>query len=238
MTKKLTPLQERFAQELVMREVKGGKAWKAAALAAARKYVGSAAESTNEETLGQKASRLAKHPGVVERCEQLRNRVAAKTLDQILPQAAAPAAATAHEALSLLTFDTTTERILQELARVGMSDPGEMFNADGDMIAMHELPEHVRRAIATVKVTRTTRGRGDDAATEVGTEVKFWPKVEALRLMGTYRRMFVNLKEIGKPGEFDNMTTEELRAEIAKYEALHLIARSQQSGKAAAGGGR
>ena len=196
MTKKgLTPLQERFAQELVTREVARKTGWKAAALAAARKFVGSR-DAVSEKTLGEKASRLAKHPGIVARCEQLRNRVATKTLDKILP-IALPQAETAHEALSLIAFDTTTERILQELARVGMSDPGEMFDAEGNLLPIHELPEHVRRAIATVKVTRTTRGRGNDAATEVGTEVKFWPKVEALRLMGTYRRMLVNLKEVG-----------------------------------------
>lgn len=235
MTRKLTPLQERFAQELVLREVKGGTGWKAAALAAARKFVGSR-DAVSEKTLGEKASRMAKHPGIVERCEQLRNRVATKTLDQILP-AALPQAETAHEALSLLAFDTTTERILQELARVGMSDPGEMFDADGNLLPMRELPEHVRRAIGNVKVTHTTRGRGEDASTVVSTEVKFWPKVEALRLMGTYRRMFVNLKEVGKPGEFEAMTDEELAAEVARYEALRAIGKSQQSSKAVAGGG-
>lgn len=229
--KKLTPLQERFAQELVLREVEGRTGWKSAALAAARKFVGSR-DAVSEKTLGEKASRMAKHPAVVERCEQLRNRVATKKLSEILP--AAPRAETAHEALTLITFDTTTERILQELARVGLSDPGGLFDDAGNLLPIHELPEHLRRAISSVKVTRTRRGKGDDAADETDTEVKFWPKVEALRLMGTYRRMFVSLKEVGKAGEFDHMTTEELRAEVAKYDGLRLVA---QGGKAAAAGG-
>lgn len=228
MAKKLTPLQERFAQELVLREVEAKTGWKAAALAAARQFTG-VDGGASEKTLVEKASRMAKAPAIVARCEQLRNRVAAKVLHEV------PKVETAHEELTLSGFDTTVDRILIELARVGMSDPGGLFDADGNLIPVNELPEQLRRALSSVKVTRTTRGRGEDAATEVATEVKFWPKVEALRLLGTHRRMFVNLKEVGLPGEFAQMTDDELKQEMARYQALNAIGKAR--GKAPAGGG-
>lgn len=228
MAKKLTPLQERFAQELVLREVEAKTGWKAAALAAARKFTG-VDGGASEKTLVEKASRMAKQPAIVARCEQLRNRVAAKVLYE------PPKVETAHEQLALQAFDTTTDRILIELAYVGMSDPGGVFDAEGNPLPIHELAEPLRRAVASVKVTRTRRGRGDDAADETSTEIKFWPKVEALRLLGTHRRMFVNLKEVGLPGEFAQMTDDELKQEMARYQALNAIGKAR--GKVPAGGG-
>jgi phage terminase small subunit len=85
----------------------------------------------------------------------------------------------------------TKEQILQELARIGFSDPGQILNEDGVCRTLNEMPEDIRRCISSVKFS------GDG-----GTEVKFWPKNQALELLGKYRSMWVErLEHTGKDGE-------------------------------------
>ena len=61
-----------------------------------------------------------------------------------------------------------------------------------------------------------------------GTKVKLWNKNNALDSLGRWRRMFVELQERGKPGEFDHQTNEELRADI---EMLQAITKAKRSAK-------
>lgn len=72
----------------------------------------------------------------------------------------------------------STERWAKEMACIGHFDPGELYDASGNLIPIHLLPEHVRRAIASVKPT-------DD-----GVEIKLWDKNTALANIGKHLGMF------------------------------------------------
>lgn len=72
----------------------------------------------------------------------------------------------------------TTERWAREMAAIGHFDPGELYDEAGNLIPIHLLPEHVRRAIAGVKLTSG------------GTEYKFCDKNPALANIGKHLGMF------------------------------------------------
>lgn len=83
----------------------------------------------------------------------------------------------------------SAERILEELCRIGFSDPGQILNENGMCRTLNEMPEDIRRCISSVKFS------GDG-----GTEVKFWPKNNALELLGKYRAMWTDKAEVSGPG--------------------------------------
>jgi len=64
-----------------------------------------------------------------------------------------------------------------------------------------------------------------------GIKVKLWNKNSALGDLGRWRRMFVELQERGKPGDFDHMTDDEVDAKLLTYETLTKAARRTEPSK-------
>ncbi len=84
----------------------------------------------------------------------------------------------------------TVEEIISELKLIAHSDPGQLLDERGNCHTLNEMPEALRRCISSVKFS------GDG-----GTEVKFWPKNNALELLGKYRAMWTEKTEVtGKDG--------------------------------------
>lgn len=110
---------------------------------------------------------------------------------RLLTNAAIRAAVEAGKADQTQDAIATKEQILQELARIGFSDAGQILDERGVCRSLNEMPEDIRRCISSVKFS------GDG-----GTEVKFWPKNQALELLGKYRSMWVErMEHTGKDGE-------------------------------------
>ncbi len=103
------------------------------------------------------------------------------------PEISAAVQATVQRHLARL--DLSFERIVQEAARVGISDLRDLFTEDGQLLAPHELPDDVRRAVASIKLLRThveVNSDGDrTTTTRLDTvEIKFWDKLRGLELVG------------------------------------------------------
>jgi phage terminase small subunit len=84
----------------------------------------------------------------------------------------------------------TQDRILQELAIIGFSNL-EHYTVDpetGFVEAISGMPEHVMRAISSVKFIVTIDEDGKETRR---TEIKLWDKVAALHLAGKHLGMFV-----------------------------------------------
>lgn len=77
-----------------------------------------------------------------------------------------------------------------------------------------------RAARPSVASVETVRG---------GIKVKLWNKNNALDSLGRWRRMFVELQERGKVGEFDHQSDDEVKADI---QALEAILKAKESSKA------
>lgn len=83
-----------------------------------------------------------------------------------------------------------TDRWAKEMASIGHFDPGELYDDDGHLIPLHLLPEHVRRAVASVKTEHRTVGRGEDREVITTQEVKLNDKNTALANIGRHLGAF------------------------------------------------
>lgn len=81
----------------------------------------------------------------------------------------------------------TQERILNALLNIAEFDPRKLFNKDGTLKKIHDMPDDVASAIATIE--------SDDSEGEVR-KVRFSDKVRALELLGKHLKMFTDRNEI------------------------------------------
>lgn len=79
--------------------------------------------------------------------------------------------------------DITAEKIVLELGRIAFSDPGRMFDHNGNMIPIDEMDEDTRRAISGFDVEKRTERHGDDTETYYVMKPRFWNKNEALNTL-------------------------------------------------------
>lgn len=108
---------------------------------------------------------------------------------------------------------------MTETAFLALSDVGAMFDAQGKLLPLSEMPEAARRAIAGIEVTERQIGTGDQARTETTRKVKLWDKNSSLDRLAKLHRMLVERSEnvnwnaniSQKPPEA--MTDEELESE-------------------------
>lgn len=142
---------------------------------------------------------------------------------RLLTHAEVAAAIQAGVAKRQVRLELSADRVLQELMRVALVDLGGAYDAKGNLLPVHEMPEDVRRAIAGIKVFEEFDGFGEDRV-KVGEvrEVKFWPKVDALRDLGKHLKLFVErmehtgkdggpIKTEGGPFDLGSLTDEQLR---------------------------
>jgi phage terminase small subunit len=115
-------------------------------------------------------------------------------------------------------------RVVREVAHVGFSDIGDVFDDEGNVLPAHEMPEHARRAVSAMKVTRKYfRHKDGSSDLEVTREVKLWPKVTALEMFLKYHEKIQQVvdDEIGIASrEKKEFSMERLLAESAKIGLL------------------
>ncbi len=79
----------------------------------------------------------------------------------------------------------TADKTLRELAWIGYCDPAEANDpVTGNLLPLHEMPEHLRHALAGFDVKRRTYHENGQAIDEEIIKVRFWPKTEALLRLG------------------------------------------------------
>ena len=83
--------------------------------------------------------------------------------------------------------EVTAERVIKELSKIAFSDIRGLFNGKGGLVPVHELPEDVARALASVEVTKQRTKTQDSVTTEeFVTKVKTWDKPKALEMLGRH----------------------------------------------------
>lgn len=115
-------------------------------------------------TIVKRASELLAGGGVTGRIEELRR--------------AAASAVVANEA-----------RVIEELARIGLFDPGELFAEDGSLLPVKKMPPAVRAVIASIEVEEI---KADGKVIGRVKKIKLWDKNSAadklLRHLGSYEK--------------------------------------------------
>jgi len=100
------------------------------------------------------------------------------------------AMAFAHEARHIAS-GVDGSRTLVELMRIGFIDPADIYDENGGILPLTEMPENVRRAISWVEVEEIFEGRGKTRKL-VGYNKKVWfhSKNQALEMLGKHQGLF------------------------------------------------
>lgn len=84
--------------------------------------------------------------------------------------------------------DVKLEEVLRELARIGLSDIGQVVDAQGQPLPLDKMSEDARRAVSGIEVEERLgepRATDDGATMRVGgsrrVKVRLWDKVAALK---------------------------------------------------------
>lgn len=185
---------EKFVQELA-KGIPAADAWV------------NAGYKTNAKAAAVSASRMLKRPDLTARLQELLDR-----RDQIEVKAT-------QKAIDKLAI--TKEAVLTELAKIGFSNMLDYIKpqSSGDAyVDLSALTRDQAAAITEVTVDEYTEGRGDDARNVKRIKFKLADKRSALVDIGKHFGMFIERREIGAPGEFSDMTLEELIEESARLE--------------------
>jgi phage terminase small subunit len=115
----------------------------------------------------------------------------------------------------------TEARVIEELARIGLLDPGRMFADDGTLLPIKQMPADVRAAISSIEVEEL---RADDGKVIGRTKkVKLWDKNSAadklLRHLGSYA---VDNRQRASP--FEGVSRDVLRGIIERLVSCRDIA--------------
>jgi phage terminase small subunit len=107
--------------------------------------------------------------------------------------------------------------VLRELARIGFSDIGSAFDADGAILPLKEMPENVRRCISSIEVESLWDGEGKErfVCGKVH-KFKFWDKPRALEQLGKHLELFTEVMKV--KADTAELGDDDLRAILEVYE--------------------
>ena len=95
--------------------------------------------------------------------------------------------------LQIQKLDIRTDRILQELAAIGFSDPAEFFNDEGESIPLHLLPPHVRATIKSIDIAETEDLLADGTIrTKRRVNIQIWDKLKALDIAAKAKGLYLD----------------------------------------------
>ena len=97
----------------------------------------------------------------------------------------------AYERARTAAKDMREERILRTLEEIGDIDIADIYNDDGSLKPLKDMPEHARKAIASIETDELYVGRGKDRV-KIGEtrKVKLYDKLKAKELLGKRERIF------------------------------------------------
>ena len=91
----------------------------------------------------------------------------------------------------------TQERVIEELAAIAFGDAKDMFDADGNLLNIHDMSPATRARIGTVKVSQRRMVTTDSVQVESHlAEIKVVPKETALNLLGRNLGMWRDKMEV------------------------------------------
>jgi phage terminase small subunit len=120
----------------------------------------------------------------------------------------------------------TVERTVEELRRIGFGDIRQLFDKDGALRPIQDLPEDVAAMVASVEVVTRPLAGGEKGEVEYVHKLKAWDKVRALELLGKYLEMFIDRTKHEGSIALTPLTPEQAaRLSTAELEQIVAIAR-------------
>ena len=97
----------------------------------------------------------------------------------------------------------TAVEVLKELRRIASVDVSEAFNEHGGFKSLNEIPEDVRRSIASIE-------HG-----EYGPKVRFWDKTKALESLGKHLKLFTDQVDMRVSVRLEDLVLERFETDSA-----------------------
>lgn len=94
-------------------------------------------------------------------------------------------------------LELSAARVLGEIGHFAHADLRDAFKDDGTLKHVHEMPEHLRRAIKSFEVEELFEGSGQDKFKAGRTvKVQLWDKPKGLELEGRHLKLFTDKLEV------------------------------------------
>lgn len=78
-------------------------------------------------------------------------------------------------------FELTTESVIAELSKIVHADPRKLFDGNGSLLPIDQLPDSMAGAIASIEVDELFEGYGEERKSiGLTKKVKFWDKNSAI----------------------------------------------------------
>ncbi len=114
----------------------------------------------NKKIGGANASKLLAKPKVMKYISEIEKRVESRTVCKVV---------------------ATRERIIEEESCIAFLDPIDMLDEDGKFLPVNRMPEHVRRALQSLKIKSKELGADENLSLfEIISEPRFYNKGQAL----------------------------------------------------------
>jgi phage terminase small subunit len=129
-------------------------------------------------------------------------------------------------------LELTGERIIDELKKLAFYDPKDLFEDDGSVKLMRDIPEDCRKALVGFEVAEIFDGATGEQKHAIGLlkKVKQTERIRALELLGRWRELGLWKDSVEHSGKVDtNALTDEERA--AKIAAILNAAKSRKNAK-------
>ena len=93
--------------------------------------------------------------------------------------------------------DITKENVLKEIAKISFSDVRKLFNEDGQLLPIKDLPDEVAACISSIEVVTSKIPGSDPVEVEYTAKIKMWDKTKSLELAGKHLKLFTEKVELG-----------------------------------------
>ncbi len=104
--------------------------------------------------------------------------------------------------LVLKRAQATADEVLRELTRLAMVDPAQLVGPDGTMLALRDMPEEIRRCIASI-----------EKDSDGNVKIKFWDKNTALTNLAKHHKLLTDKIEVsGQVSLADRIRKARMRA--------------------------
>lgn len=117
-------------------------------------------------------------------------------------------------------LEITADRVLAGILNLADLDIGEAYDKNGNLLPVHEMPKHVRKAITSVKSFEEFEGFGQDKIkTGDVREVRFTEKSKNWELLAKYLKLLTD--KVQHSGDKENpivvekLSSEEIKALVA-----------------------
>ena len=130
-----------------------------------------------------------------------RGHMAEVNASRLLRNAEVAAAIAEADAADLRDLGITAAAVLRQVAQNAFSDVRQLFDEQGALLPVHQLPEGIAMAVAGVEVVETMTPGPDGAPTLTRTrKVRLWNKEGSLKLLAQYLGLLVDTVQVEMTG--------------------------------------